>query len=369
MSHACSPLLCRAGLAAILLVALVGLAPSSIDADQLVLSDLTSLVDVTVAEVDADGVLLIGARRIGWDRLRAGEVAPELQEAFDRHVVELGIPLRRLRYRLTIGDYRGLAEGAEVLAPIYAESASPTAALVRLAAFRGHLEAGRRAAALGAWLALQRTDAPSFDAEDSRLPWPAVSQAGLWSPELPPIWFDSDEATAAFEQVAAEFAAIPRPTPTARLLFASLAIAAGRSSVATEQIAAVTAPNENEKGWIEVLKLTLERTGDGPTTRTIALRQRLPSLSPEVRPLALYELAKARLADGASTDITGPTLDLLAIPAEYPTSGTDLIGAALHAVVEASMAAGRTDVALRVREELERRHARSWHVRFRPFSR
>ncbi|HAN98272.1 MAG TPA: hypothetical protein DCQ98_12950 [Planctomycetaceae bacterium] len=352
-----------------LLAPLVVLAPSSLDADQLVLSDLTSLVDVTVAEVDADGVLLIGARRIGWDRLRGGEVAPELQEAFDRHVVELGVPLRRLRYRLTIGDYRGLAEGAEALAPLYAESASPTAALVRLAAFRGHLESGRRAAAFGAWLALQRTDAPSFDAEDSRLPWPAVSQAGLWSPELPPVWFDTEEATAEFDQVAAEFSAIPRPTPTARLLFASLAIAAGRSSVATEQIAAVTAPNENEKGWIEVLKLSLDRSGDGPTTRTISLRQRLPSLTPEVRPLALYELATARLADRPSTDITAPTLDLLAIPAEYPTAGTDLIGAALHAVVEASIAAGRTDVAQRVREELERRHARSWHVRFRPFPR
>lgn len=331
-------------------------------ADQLVLRDLSSQVNVTVVDFDADGVLLVGATRLGWYQLKFGQVAPDRQADFDRWLNEVGEPLFRIRARLESGDHRDLVELTQPLEPYFEGRQSSTVALLRLAQFRGHLSQGRRAAAFEAWLALRALPLmTSGDTSDlATLPWPAsIDAEHPYPPDLPPVWFDREEAQAQFSAVAARFAELPEPNTTDRLMFASFALAANQASVATPLLAEIQPSNDIERNWLLILRCQEERFANRPPDSLAELKRQLPAMSPALAPLALYEIGTTSLQNQPPSPTAIGLLDLLRIPAEYPQAAPDLISAALLQAENHLRAAGANAEADRLRRERTRRGVRS----------
>ena len=341
---------------------LLGLPLAPAQADQLVLRDLSSQVNVTVVDFDADGVLLVGATRLGWYQLKFGQVAPDRQADFDRWLNEVGEPLFRIRARLGSGDHRDLVELTEPLEPYFEGRQSSTVALLRLAQLRGHLSQGRRAAAFEAWLALRALPlvTPGDSTDLASLPWPTpIDAAHPYPPELPPVWFDREEAQAQFSAVAQRFAELPEPSTADRLMFASFALAANQASIATPLLAEIQPSNDIERNWLLILRCQEERFANRPPDSLAELKGKLPAMSPALAPLALYEIGTTSLQNQAPSPISIGLLDLLRIPAEYPQAAPDLISAALLQAETHLRAAGANDEADRLRRERARRGVRS----------
>ena len=275
---------------------------------------------------------------------------------------EVGEPLFRIRARLESGDHRDLVELTEPLEPYFEGRQSSTVALLRLAQLRGHLSQGRRAAAFEAWLALRALPlVTSGDSTDlAPLPWPtSIDAEHPYPTELPPVWFDRDEAQAHFSAVAQRFAELPEPNTTDRLMFASFALAANQASVATPLLAEFQPSNNIERNWLLILRCQEERFANRPPDSLAELKRQLPTMSPGLAPLALYEIGTTSLQNQPPSPTAIGLLDLLRIPAEYPQAAPDLISAALLQVENHLRAAGANYEADRLRRERVRRGVRS----------
>lgn len=344
--------------------ALLGIlsAVSTSSADTLVLRDFTILPNLSIERVDADGVLVRGDRRLDWGEIRYGEVAPEFQADFDRFMSELGPSLYRLRYRLELADYANVGDLAHSLQETYRDSTSAGAQLVQLAIYRHELSAGRRGAALAAWLALQRAFDPNVDPRSNLLAWPAGSTDSLWDPELPPIWFDPQEAADALPKAMLALGQIQNPTTASRLYVASLALAAGDSNVALEQLRLSNPSTAEHRDWISILRLQEARLTPQAGTQAAAVEERLVAMNSRLKPLALYELGFAKAASGKRLTAQRGLLDLLRVPADFANDSPVIAAAAIALASETLEQLGDAQASGRLRSELRQRFPDSWQV-------
>jgi hypothetical protein len=328
-------------------------------ADEIILRNLKIIEGQTVESFDADGVRFGDGTVYGWDRIEQGTVAADQQAEFDAHLKDLGTPLYLIRQRLRVEDYQDLLPHAVELYPRYRDRRSRTSYMVIQAKMWAHLAHGEREAALEPFLRCYELlrDSPNAGITDfpgtRRLQFDPVT--GL-TPELTPIWFDSESAR---EQIGAVYKAIqamrqPRPEGI-YIYYATLAIAAGQVEKADPVLAAI----KSSSGPIAELKLialaqsAATTAANGTNTEMRQLAERLDALSARTRPLALYCLGTARLTEAQDrNDRQAGVLDLLRIPAHYGNHQPELAAAALYRVATELKAMEDERGSVAVRNEL-----------------
>ena len=346
-------------------------------ADELLLRDWTRLTDVTVVELNDDGVTLRDGRLIGWDRIESGQIGVDQQAAFDQSIRDLGEPLFRLRQRLQLSDDDQVLELAESLWPRYRERTGEAAMLVSVGLMRGRLAAGQRASAVLPYLfflqQLQRSDVDGTS-ERAGLDEASVHRAqrefgvsidpatGLCG-NLLPLWQDSDAAQAASQELLEWLAKQPPPLPlSASVYAATLAAFAGDPDAAQTQLEAIPLASDAliELRTVVTWQLALQQE---PAMSIRSIESNLDKLLPRNQAIALYWLGVAGLNVNNDNRQQIARLHLLQIPAEHPGEA-DAAAAALHEVVEyyrthAANATAATDL-ITVRAELLKAYPNSW---------
>src|SRR5262245_20671784 len=107
----------------LLLLVLLPTCGSALAADRIILRNLDIISDRTIKSFDVDGVVLDNETTLGWDEIEKATLG-EKQAEFDALLSDVGGDLYRLRQRLNVGDYAGLATHAEALWPRYQERRS-----------------------------------------------------------------------------------------------------------------------------------------------------------------------------------------------------------------------------------------------------
>jgi len=366
----------RLPLGSVILFAGVLLLTSLAAADTITLRSGQQIDNRTVTAVDEDGLQLgeplpSGAKIIRLDEIQYAKIAADRQSTLDQLLKELGDPLFRIRWRLSVGDVAGLAEPAETVYPRFRGRRSPTALLVATAAMRGRIHERKREFAVEPMLQIVeilRSGAASASdlSGEARL---AVDPERSVSGELLPIWFDAAAAKAALPEVLATIRTMQQPRPDGvRIYYGSLAVAAGdetnakpmlddlrptdplleqlRLAVqAQRQIAKPTAPQADASAVAELTKLADEN-----------------KLLPTAEPLALYVLGLARTASTDPNTVRDGVLDLLKIPALHAQGDRELAAAALYQSAIALSKLKEEAGAAAVRRELKTRFGKSLHA-------
>ncbi|MFI4876466.1 MAG: hypothetical protein ACIALR_14045 [Blastopirellula sp. JB062] len=322
--------------------------------DRLILRNLEILSDIEVLSLDEDGVNVADRGLVGWDQIERGSVGRQ-QEQFDKLLRELGGPLFRLRQRLSVGDFDGLADQAETLFPVYSKRKSETAYLVCQATMWSRQAAGRRAAALEAYfriLKMLRDKSGLADALPGERKLSFDPATGL-SPELEPIFFDQEEAKRALPLVKAAAQDLQTPLPQAAFVYVgALAIVAGDMSLAEKSFDNLRADNALVSDW-RVLAPALQDLASGRQDQVIVqLEARLPGMHPFNRSIARYLIGRARTSQTMSSAVEQGTLDLAHVPALEGTQRPELSAAALYHAMTALQKAGETRQAAAIRKEI-----------------
>lgn len=320
-------------------------------ADRIRLRSLDVIRDRVVVDFDVDGVRLDDQRLLGWDEIERASLGLERQAAFDRMLKELGEPLYRIRQRLKVGDYAGLRRHAEQLHEKYVSRPSEAGFMVSQALMWARLAAGERERALAP--CLECCAKLQVRPELARsLPGTRNSQIDLgtgFTPELPPLWFDSNAARQSLAEATRRAAEVRQPRPPGVYVYcATLALAAGDQALASRMLDALP-PEEPWPQWRGLVEAQAEVVGQAPGAAVAQLHSRLGRLPANARPLGLYWLGRAHLQSGRTAD---GMLMLLRLPASYGGRQPELAGAALHACMRA-LEDSRQDVeAVAVRREL-----------------
>jgi hypothetical protein len=346
-----------------LFLLIAGFQPAASAADRLILRNLELIADRTVIAVDEDGAQLDkpragGSDRITWDEIERGRVSAEMQEEFNRLRDELGPPLFKLRQRLRIGDYAGLAEPAEALYPRYAARPGQTAYLVCQSLMWGRMAGGQRERAVEPFLRCVDLLARGT-ADPRRLPGPRRLLVNADSPlcgDLPPVWLDVQAAKEVLPAVQTLIKEMPTPRPVgAYVYYASLATEAGELDEAQKVLGAIGDSTAGAKQAAEIVRGQLEFQKRAAAN---AAELELPeSAAPVVVTLARYWHGKRLLAAADVDQKRDGLLSLLSIPANDRGEQAELAAAALHQAAAALDELGDAAGAASVRRELAARYA------------
>ncbi len=336
------------------LLALVVAGPRAEAADRIILRKLEVITDRTVAQFDEDGVALDNGRILTWDEIEKATVANG-QPAFDAMLSELGAPLYRLRQRLTVGDYAGVAAPAEAVFPRYLARRSRSAYMVFQALMWSRLAAGQREAAVEPYLlaveclrSVPRANEALVVPGNRQLSWDAAT--GL-SHELLPLWFDAEAARSALPRVGAAIGTMQTPWPPGvRIYYASLAAAAGESE---RMQAAVSELNDPQWAvWREIVLAQAKLGTAAIAEHEAALESALPAERGMARALALYLIGRGTLERGGPDQQREAMLKLLRIPAVYGAEHPELSAAALYDTMQVLTRLEDLPASIAVRGEL-----------------
>lgn len=348
-----------------LLLALVSLESKA--ADRLVLRNLTVITDRTVASFDVDGVKLDDGKQIAWDELERATVGPARQAEFDSLLKSLGEPLYRIRQRLRVGDYAGLVEPAEAVAPRLLGRASKSGYLVAQALMWGRMAAGRREEAVEPYFYcldyLRKLKGPLDGMPgDRRLKFEPASG---FSAELLPVWFDGDAAKKALPGVRNALRAIGgagAPPESGYVYFATLSLAAGDEPGAVRVLEAVKATQPATREWLAIIAAEREVRQKKPAAYVAALSGQLEKLSAENRPAALYWVGQAKLLAASSAEKRNGVLQLLVVPASHGATHPEIAAACLTLAMESLGSSGDARGAVALRKELFERYGQTFHA-------
>lgn len=333
-------------------------------ADRIILRDLTVITDKTVVSFDEDGVKLNDGAVLTWDAIEKASIAADKQTAFDELLKSLGGDLYRLRQRLSVGDYAGLAPQAESLYPKFKTRSSETALMVCQATMWSRLATGAREMALAPYLRvfamLRRAgDPPSLPGNRK----PAVDVNTGLSQDLAPIWFHAEAARNALPDALEAVRALggDRP-PAAYIYYAALAITAGEQDKATQTLDALKNPPKPIADLRDVLLVQLEAQSGKPGPACERLQSELGELDRFSKPLALYWLGKIESSDDDAVRRQEGVLRLLRIPALYGEDQPEVASAALYQSMQALQAANNRQGAEALRRELTTSYPATHHA-------
>ncbi len=342
---------------------LVLLPATELRADRIVLRNLDIISDTTVERFDEDGVQLSDGSLISWDRIEKGRVAEAKQAAFDKMLKELGAHLYRIRQRLSINDDRGMLPHAQAVHDRYVGRRSATAYMVFQALMWSRLATGQREAALQPYLECVECLRQAA-ADDKKLTLPGSRhlqvdlKTGL-SPELSPIWFDTEAAQQSLAGVGKTISNMVKPRPPGtRVYYATLALAAGEPDKASQALAGL----EQLPQWKAIIQAQV-RMRRGETDAAIsALSQELEQLPKNLKPLALYSLGQAQLTKTDPAAHKTGLLDLLRIPALFGKTQPELAAAGLYVAMHALAKSGDIKGSIALRRELLDHYGQTWHA-------
>jgi hypothetical protein len=347
------------------LLCLAASLPSSRAEDRIILRNLNVITGKTVVGFDEDGVRLDDGTRIGWDEIERGRVRAEQQAAFDRTLEELGEPLYRIRQRLTVGDYPGLLTHAEAVYGRYVRRRSPTAYMVAQALMWARTAVGRREEAVEPYLRCY-TYLRSLPESQVDLPGRRRlrfdGETGM-SPELIPVWFDSQAAGSALPGVLATISEMPPPRPEGtRVYYGTLALASGSLDRGASVLGGMQGGHPVLAELRDIGLAQREVTAGRPGPAVSQLAGRFDRLTPANKPLAIYWLGMARATAPQETAQREGVLELLHLPALYGRQYPELAAAALFQAMESLTAWGDESGRRAVRRELLDQYRQTYHA-------
>ena len=356
----------RAANAGVMLSMVLGLMTQTCRADRIILRNLES-VDKQVVSFNFDGIQFSDGTALGWEQIKSGRVDAAKQDAFNQYLEKLGEPLYRIRIRLQNQDYKDILEQAEALYPQYQDRQSKTAYMVCQSLMWARLAHGQRAAAVAPYLRcyayLRGKRKTKEDIPGNReLVFDRVT--GM-TPEIQPIWFDSDAASQALAELGRTIQKLPKPQPkSARIYYGTMAIAAGQHETGRRVLAGLGTSKGplGELVLIGAVQIDLAQGKDsGVRERLCAARE---TISEQNRALATYWCGVGE----AKTDLNGGLLLLMRVAALYGQSHPDLAAAALATAI-AEIDAGKSDDPLQrkrisiLRRELLQSFPGSYHAK------
>jgi hypothetical protein len=346
-----------------LTAALFAAIPAS--ADRIVLRNLTVISDKTVASFDEDGIRFAEGGGVAWDEVERGTVAADKQLAFDKMLQELGEHLYRIRQRLGVEDYQGLLPHAEAVYPRYRQRRSETAYLVCQAVMWGRLADRRREEALEPYLRCYEL-LRAAQGKPLKLPGDRTLQVDLetgLSPELLPVWFDTQAAAKVLDEAFQTISQMAKPLPEAtRVYYATLALAAGDDAKAMSVLRGF-APASPAVEQLRDVALAQREVIAGQSGAAIAnLETKLEGFSPVAKPVALYWIGRAKITAANERTRQDGMLQLLRIAAVYGDQHPELAAAGLFHTMEGLANTSGAAQSAAVRKELLDRYGQTYYA-------
>jgi hypothetical protein len=334
-------------------------------ADRIVLRNLTVISDKTVASFDEDGIRFAEGGGVAWDEVERGTVAADKQAAFDTMLKDLGEHLYRIRQRLGVEDYQGLLAHAEAVYPRYRQRQSETAYLVCQAVMWGRLAQRRREEALEPYLHCYEL-LRAAQGKPLKLPGERTLQVDLetgLSPELLPVWFDSQAAAKVLDEVFQTISKMNKPLPDgARVYYATLALAAGDDAKAMSVLRGF-APASPAVEQLREIALAQREVAAGQSAAAVAnVESKLNQLSPIAKPVALYWIGRAKIIAADERTRQEGMLQLLRIAAVYGEQHPELAAAGLFHTMEGLAATSGAAQSAAVRKELLDRYGQTYYA-------
>jgi hypothetical protein len=143
------------------ILAFVILCGSYCSAQEIILRDLTRIREVPVTKIDDAYLYLTNGQKLTWDRILQARVDAKWQESLDSNVKRIGVPLYRLKHRMSQQNIDGAFEIAKDWCENETQSFAGDEAnfLVSRAVMLGRIRRGARARAVEPMiLAMQRQE-------------------------------------------------------------------------------------------------------------------------------------------------------------------------------------------------------------------
>lgn len=343
----------------------------------IVLRDLTLIRGERVSDFDDRSVVISDGTRLTWDQILKASVDTDRQKDFDLKIKKIGLPLFRLKSRIHAADWISAGEIAE---PIYETSIAngtfstnvDTTYLVCLATMKSRIAKSDRARALepffiAAELQPKVSDSVLAIVGGSRIP-PRDREQGL-SRELLPVWFDDSKlkevASGLAETLEDSRAGKAQPHPSGLTVYlASLKIELGQSESALGLLRSMTPDSDADlASWRTVLEARLHQKTNNTLNAQTMLEMNAKKITGTARPVALYYrgINVLNQQDTSDLDRSKAILTLLRIPALFGNDDRELAAAAIYQAAEIAKFRGRQSDEQKLRDELLRRYAGTYH--------
>ena len=352
----------------------------------IVLRDLSLIRDKSIVAFDQHSIRLSDGSELGWDAVLKAELEPNEAKAFDNNVQQIGLPLFRLKSRISNGDWDG---AGEIAIPVFTSSflkqpmstsvdlrdsdqqkAIDHEYLICLAAMKSFLNDGRRVEALVPFVRASILQPKIGD--DVRLfvgsaAIPSQDAENLFSRELVPIWFDHSGLTSLSTQLAESGTSTELAQSIGlRLYLASIQIELGRPDEGLQSIQTLDFPESSEfNAWRSILDARRHQTLNKPRKALSILDSEIKKMSGSARLAALF-LQGTNLADipnATDSENAKSLLTLIRIPALYGDEQPALAAAAIFQAAEIAELRKRDSDSQKLRDELLRRYPRTYHGR------
>ncbi|MFT5303090.1 MAG: hypothetical protein ACI814_003908 [Mariniblastus sp.] len=362
------------------------------EATPIVLRDLSLIRGKTISQFDDNAIQLSDGTQLAWDQVLKASVDQERQTEFDRRVLEIGLPVFRLKSRIALGDWSGAGEIAQ---PIYNQHIlssqtqtqrqiqparsfdTDTKYLICLAAMHSSLDKHHHGQAMMPFFEAARTQ-PSvrreiLDAVGIR----TISKRELstfFSDSIPPIWFDQTPNAEAEKWLLQQIQSIDRQReerdsdfrlpPGFSLYLASIQIESGQTATAIQSLQRIDVKGDaNLNDWHNVLLARAKQVDNDPIAAQTLLTPIAQRLQSPARPLALFYLgtSMASMPGVSDSEFSRAMLMLLKLPALYGANSPELAAAALFQAAEIAKLRGMNSVAQKLREELLKRYPHTYH--------
>ncbi len=298
----------------------------AVQAQQIVLRDLTLIKNVNVETQDVNGLNLASGQQITWDRILQGSIGTD-QKAFDQNVKQIGEPLFRLRNRLSNGSHHQLQPMVDDLLKIAGDQPGLTNYIATTGLFFDKLSSNRRAAALVPMLTVLqfRSTYPKLAELDAQLGL-HISDDGFCL-DLLPVWFDKQQTESTWRQLEKdEVTKRSDLIAVNKIYLSSLASFTGRQWQ-------TDLTNDN---WQALLSAQSAWFNNKPAEVIERLDNSAANLQPFQQAIAVYYRGLAmRALQQRNTDLAEDQwkLCLLQIPANYPDKFPELSAAAIFHVL------------------------------------
>ncbi|MDG1873316.1 MAG: hypothetical protein P8J27_05365, partial [Mariniblastus sp.] len=93
-------------------------ANSALAQSTIVLRNLELIKGKSIESFDRTAVQLTDGTELSWDEILRANLGNDRQEEFDQHIIEIGLPIFRLKSRIKRGDWTGAGLMAE---PIFSD--------------------------------------------------------------------------------------------------------------------------------------------------------------------------------------------------------------------------------------------------------
>jgi hypothetical protein len=326
-------------------------------ADRIILRNLDIISDRTIKSFDLDGVVLDNATTLGWDEIEKATVG-DRQAEFDALLSDVGGDLYRLRQRLSVGDYGGLAPHAEALWPRYQDRRSRTAYMVFQSLMWSRLNAGQREEAVEPYLLCVEClrSGPLALPGERKLTW---DSATAMSDELVPIWFRPDAARDVLPRVGKIIGAMKQPWPGGvRIYYATLATSAGDAQRANTALTDL--PNEKEfvewRTLIDAQREVEQGNVGSAATKVMAEWSRYEKRN---RIAAHYWIGRGLSLSTVKDIQREGLLHLLRLPALYGEEQPEIAAAGLYCAMDVLTKARDASSAVSLRNELLERYGQT----------